>query len=101
MLSEELVNAVLDDWRKAPINEQLRSTLGLLEKLTLSPGDVRLEDVRRLQATGVSDQAMADAIQVCALFNIIDRVADSLEFEIPSPEDFVVGANILFKRGYR
>ena len=46
--------------------------------------------MRRLQATGVSDQAMADAIQVCALFNIIDRVADSLEFDIYLSEYFVV-----------
>lgn len=34
----------------------------------------------------MSDEALADAIHVCALFNTIDRVADALGFEIPDPE---------------
>lgn len=101
MLSEELVNAVLDDWRTAPINEKLRATLGFLEKLTLCPGDVGPEDVTPLRAAGVSDQAIEDAIHICALFNMIDRIADSLGFEIPPAEGFAQGADILLKRGYR
>ncbi len=100
MLSEDLVNAVLDDWRTAPIDEKLRAMLGFLEKLTLRPGDVGPEDVAPLRAAGVSDQAIEDAIHVCAFFNMIDRIADSLGFDVPSPEGFAQGADSLLKRGY-
>ena len=73
----------------------------MLEKLTLSPSDIGPEDVAPLRAAGVSDQAIEDAIHVCAFFNIIDRVADALGFEIPSRQGFAQGADSLLKRGYR
>ena len=62
--------------------------LGFLEKLTLSPGEVRPDDGRALRTAGISEQAAEDAIYVCVLFNIIDRIADSLDFAVPTPEDF-------------
>jgi uncharacterized peroxidase-related enzyme len=101
VLSDALVTAVLDDWRSAPIGEKLRATLGFLERLTLSPGEVTPADVAPLRAAGLSDQAIEDAIQVCVLFNLIDRVADALNFEVPSPASFAQSANIVLKRGYR
>ena len=48
----------------------------------------------------MSDQAIEDAIHVCAFFNMLDRVADALGFEIPSPEGFAQDADSLLKRGY-
>lgn len=101
MLSDKVVTAVLHDWRSAPISEQLRVTLGFLERLTLSPGEVTPTDVVPLRTAGVSDQAIEDAIQVCALFNLIDRVADALNFDVPSPASFAQSAEMLLKRGYR
>jgi len=101
VLSDALVTAVLDDWRTAPISEQLRATLGFLERLTLSPGEVTPAHVAPLRAAGVSDQAIEDAIQVCVLFNLIDRVADALDFEVPSPASFAQSAALLLERGYR
>jgi alkylhydroperoxidase family enzyme len=62
--------------------------LGFLEKLTLSPGAVGAEDGLALRGAGIDAQAAVDAIYVCILFNIIDRVADSLDFAVPTPEDF-------------
>ena len=67
--------------------------LGFLEKLTLHPESVGTEDAVPLQAAGISDQASKDAITVCTLFNIIDRLTDALSFAIPSPEHFTNSAN--------
>src|SRR2546422_7850830 len=36
---DTLVEAVLRDWRTAPLDPKLRATLGFLEKLTLAPTD--------------------------------------------------------------
>lgn len=96
-----MTQAVLDDWRTAPIGEKLRATLGFLEKITLSPDEVRREDSALPRQAGVSDSALRDAVYVCALFNLIDRVADALDFAIPSPEEFSKGAKVLLRFGYR
>jgi alkylhydroperoxidase family enzyme len=91
---------VLDDWHTAPVSEQLRAMLGFLEKVTLTPSDVTPEDVIPLRTLGINDQAIEDALVVCALFNIIDRMADSLNVEIPSPEVFAYTGEMLLLHGY-
>jgi alkylhydroperoxidase family enzyme len=90
----------LDDWHTAPIEEKLRATLGFLEKLTLAPGDIMPEDVETLRVASLSDQAIEDAIYVCVYFNIIDRIADSLGFDVPSAEYFAVRAGNFLREGY-
>jgi alkylhydroperoxidase family enzyme len=92
---------VLDDWRTAPIDERLRATLGFLEKLTLSPDELGPEDAALARRAGVSESALRDAVYVCALFNLIDRVSDALDFAIPSPEGFRKAAKALLRFGYR
>lgn len=91
---------MLADWRTAPIGEPLRATLGFLEKLTLTPESIGADDVRAVRATGVSAQAVEDAIRVCTLFSIITRIADSLGFDLPTPEGYHQSAKTLLKRGY-
>jgi alkylhydroperoxidase family enzyme len=90
---------VLADWRTAPIDDKLKAMLGYLEKLTLSPQAIQAADVAALQAAGISQQAMREAIYVCALFNLIDRLADALNFAIPP--NWTAGAQTLLKRGYK
>jgi len=91
---------VLADWRTAPVDPKVRATLGFLEKLTLAPADVRPADLEPLRAVGVSDAAVEDAIQVCVLFNIYDRLADSLGFHLPGPDGYAASGRSLMKRGY-
>jgi alkylhydroperoxidase family enzyme len=91
---------VLDDYKKAPISDKLKSTLAFLEKLTLRPEDVVAADIEPMRAAGVSDSAIEDAIHVCAAFNIIDRIADALAFAIPDQENFDKAADFLLKKGY-
>lgn len=92
---------MLDDWTTAPVAEPLRVTLGFLRKVTLTPDDVGPSDIVPLREAGLSDQAIVDALYVCALFNLIDRVADTFGFAVPSPEDFRRGAAMQLKMGYR
>jgi alkylhydroperoxidase family enzyme len=98
--NESLVNAVLDDWRTAPIDAKLRATLGFLEKLTREPEAVTADDLAPLRRESVSDAAIEEAIHVCVLFNIYDRLADSLEFQIPDQDGFKASGHHLLTRGY-
>lgn len=96
-----MVDAVLSDWRTAPIDARLRGTLGFLEKLTLNPDAVTAADARALRALGLTEAAIEDAIHVCALFNVYDRLADSFEFDIPDQAGFAQSATSLLERGYK
>lgn len=91
---------MLEDWRSAPVEPRLRAALAFVEKLTLDPAAVTPADVAPLRAEGISDAAIEDAIHVCTLFSVYDRLADSLEFDIPDEHGFAVSAKMLLKRGY-
>jgi uncharacterized peroxidase-related enzyme len=97
---DQVVQAVLADYRTAPIPEKLRATLAFLEKLTLRPDEVGPDDVAPLRAAGLADEEIEDAIHVCALFNLINRVADSLGFELANAEGYQISARMLLTKGY-
>ena len=91
---------MLHDWRTAPIDVRLRAALGFLEKLTLQPDSVRPADVAPLRAAGISDEGIEDAIQVCTLFNVYDRLADAMGWYLPDEAGYAASGRNLMKRGY-
>jgi len=96
-----LVAAVLEDWRTAPVNEKVRSMLGFLEKITLSPGEVSSDDIATLRSAGLSKRAIEEALYVCFLFNLIDRLADAFDFHLPTAEGYRRNGRVLYTLGYR
>lgn len=82
-LGAEVVQRVLDDYLTAPIAEPLRATLVFLEKVTLLPAEVGGDDVQRLHVAGMSDQAIREALLVCFLVSIMNRLAEPFGFEQP------------------
>lgn len=93
---------MLDDYTTAPIEEPLRATLGLLKKMTLDHNRLDAEDVRTVMRAGVSKGAIRDALEVAFLFNIYDRLADTMGWDVPSRTSgaYEAGAKRLLKRGY-
>jgi len=98
------VERVLADFRTAPIDERLRATLGFLRKVTLEPETVGREDADAARAAGASDEALRDALYVCAYFNLIDRLADAFGFtpvsHLLSEEEMREYEQAFFVRGY-
>jgi alkylhydroperoxidase family enzyme len=92
--------AVVADWRSAPLRPELAATLVFLEKLTLRPEELGPADVAAARLAGVSDQALCDASTVCALFNMIVRLADSLGWEVPTWERLMARAPAMLEGGY-
>ena len=92
--------AVVADWRTAPLRPQLAATLVFLEKLTLRPDELQPADADAVRAAGVSTQALRDAATVCALFNMIVRLADSLGWDVPSWERLTARAPAMLDGGY-
>lgn len=79
----------------------MRATLGFVEKLTLRPESVTAEDADAVRNAGVSDEALVDAIHICALFSMIVRLADSLGWDVPSFDSFYDRADGMLASGYR
>jgi alkylhydroperoxidase family enzyme len=68
--------------------------------VTLEPGSVTKQDVEAVRSAGVGDEAIEDALHVCALFNVIDRIADALGFADPGSAYFAEAAPGFLERGY-
>ena len=49
---------------------------------------------------GIRERAIEDALLICACFNIIARIADTLNVAIPTAEDFAYTADALLNYGY-
>jgi alkylhydroperoxidase family enzyme len=93
----------LDDYITAPIDEKVRATLGLLEKMTLEPKKLGPDDVRPVLALGVTRQAVQDAMHVAFLFNVYDRMADAMGWDVPAEGSgfWQTSAKMLLSRGYK
>lgn len=94
------VDAALADFRAAPISEGLKATLGFLEVMTLRPADLTAENAKAVFRAGVSVEALRDSIAVGAIFNIVTRYAEALNFALPTAQEFERAAKMLRKRGY-
>ncbi len=99
-LGEEVWDAVVEDWRTAPLSPELAATLAFLEKLTLRPDELERADADAVYAAGVSEQALRDAAAVCGMFSMIVRLADSLGWDVPTWERLQQRAPAMLEGGY-
>lgn len=75
--------------------------LGFLEKMTLNPQDLGPADVAPLREAGLSDEEITDAIHICAIFNLINRLADAMGWEAQKDVAIHRFADLLLKIGYK
>ena len=72
-----MVDAVLEDYRTAPIDDRDKALFAFIEKMNEQSNAVRREDIDRLTAAGWSQEAIYDAITVCALFKFYNAWIDA------------------------
>lgn len=101
VLGEDLVKRTLERYEDAGLDARLQTTLSLLEQMTLRPEEVSEVEIKRALDAGVSHEALDDAIHICFLFNVIVRVADAMDFGVPTKEEAIRNAKIVLKRGYK
>lgn len=77
-LDEDLVRALQDDYRTAPISEIDRLMLDYVAQLTRDATRISKADHERLRAAGFDDQAILQITLIASWFNYINRVADAL-----------------------
>jgi alkylhydroperoxidase family enzyme len=82
------------------VDDRVRAALSLLEAMTLRPEEVSASDVEPLLKAGVTPAGVVDALYVGFVFNMIDRVADSLGFLAVSATEYGKSADRILKNGY-
>jgi alkylhydroperoxidase family enzyme len=71
------VAAVLEDYRTAPIDDREKALFAFVEKMNAQSNQIRRDDIDRLKAAGWSEEAIYDAITVCALFKFYNAWIDA------------------------
>jgi alkylhydroperoxidase family enzyme len=73
----DLVQAVLNDLTTAPISEKDRALYAFVKKVNADSVATAPEDIDKLRKVGWTDEAIYDAITVCALFNFYNVWIDA------------------------
>ena len=68
---------MLEDHRTAPIDDQHKALFAFIEKMNAQSNAIRREDIDRLKASGWTEEAIYDAITVCALFKFYNAWIDA------------------------
>jgi len=77
-LQDEMVRALRNDFRSAPISEQDKTMLEYVVKLTKDATQCSPADHKKLRAAGFDDRGILQITLIASWFNYINRVADSL-----------------------
>jgi len=95
-----LVDAVLEDYTKAPISDREKALFAFLVKVNRESVTIGPADIETLHKAGWTDEAIYDAITVCALFNFYNRWIDATGVHEMSAEAHRMGGKRLAERGY-
>ena len=75
-IDPKLVEALMEDLHSAPVDQRFKPILAYVEKLTLSPSHMIESDAQAVYEAGWSESALFDAVQVCGVFNLVNRLVE-------------------------
>jgi alkylhydroperoxidase family enzyme len=94
------VDAVLEDYRTAPISERDRALFAFIEKVNRASNQIGPHDIRTAVAAGWTEEALYDAITVCALFNFYNTWIDATGVADMPAEMYDMSGQRLATAGY-
>jgi uncharacterized peroxidase-related enzyme len=78
----QLAEQIKTDYKAASLDPPTRALLDYAVKVTKAPWTCTRADVEHLRALGLTDEQILDGVQVTALFNLSNRVAEALGIEV-------------------
>ena len=75
-IEDDKIASLLEDIENAAIEEELKPLFRYVKKLTLEPSKMQKKDAEEVYRAGWSEAALFDAVQVCSLFNMMNRLVD-------------------------
>lgn len=94
------MDAVLENPLTAPIPDREKLLLAYVQQVNSSPFALHREEVEAVRAAGWSDEAIYDAVSVCALFNFYNRWCDGAGVQPMTPEQYAAAGRRLAAFGY-
>ena len=94
------MRAVLADYRAAPISDAEKALFGFLEKVNKDSPRIVRGDVEAVKRAGWSEEAIYDAVNVCALFNFYNRWIDATGVHDMPASAYELTGTRLAERGY-
>ena len=98
--NRSLVDAVLEDYRTAPIDDREKALFGFIEKMNEQSSQIRRDDIDRLKQAGWTEEAIYDAITVCALFRFYNAWIDATGVHDLPAEAYALSGKRMAGQGY-
>ena len=95
-----MVDAVLEDFRSAPISEKDRALFAFIEKVNRASNRIGPHDIQTAVAAGWTEEALYDAITVCALFKFYTTWVDGSGVANLTDDGYAMSGQRLAARGY-
>ena len=73
------MDAIVDDYKRAPLAPADRAMLDFAVKLTVIPWEIEEEDRARLRRAGFTDRDIWDIASVAAFYNMTNRLASATD----------------------
>ena len=95
-----LVDQVLCDFQNAALPDRDKALLVLVEKIVLQPNRITEADMNAARDAGWTDEAIYDAITVCALFKFYNTWNDAAGVGALPAEGYAMSGKRLAADGY-
>ena len=92
--------AVLKDYRTAPISDAEKALFNFLDKVNRQSNTIGPADIAEVKAAGWPEEALYDAISVCAIFNFYNRWIDSTGVQDMPARGYQMSGHRLATEGY-
>lgn len=94
------MRAVLADYRTAPLPDAEKALFAFVERVNRTSNQITAADIAALKQVGWSEEAIYDAVTVCALFNFYNRWIDATGVQDMPPEAYARSGQRLKEHGY-
>ncbi len=95
-----MVDAVLEDYRTAPISDREKALFAFIERMNRESFTLEPSDVQKVIDAGWTQEAVYDAITVCALFNFYNKWIDATGVADMPVEAYAMSGERLAAGGY-
>jgi uncharacterized peroxidase-related enzyme len=97
----DLVNAVRQNYKEAPISDKLKSLLQIAGKVQKSGKSVLQEDIDNARQQGATDRDIHDTVLIAAAFCLFNRYVDGLASVAPQDlSTYPLRAKQIVEHGY-
>lgn len=91
---------MLADYRSAPIDDQWKALFAFIERMNAESHTLQPADIAKVTDAGWSEEAIYDAITVCALFNFYNKWIDATGVSDMPAASYAMSGERMAEHGY-